>query len=95
MQKLKEQLDAKNFAEAEKTADSILETMGASELAATQDISEETLRKLRHDIGGSFHSVPRQGTGRSEADHGAERKAGAYLGNWFQTRCSFSRRSKA
>jgi hypothetical protein len=62
MQKLKEQLDAMNFAEAEKTADSILKTMGTSTQAtadtstpsAAQSISEETLKKLRHDLGGSF-----------------------------------------
>ena len=35
MQKLKEQLDSQNFAEAEKTADAILETMGLSERAAS------------------------------------------------------------
>jgi hypothetical protein len=42
MQKLKEQLDAKNFAEAEKTADSILKTMGVSAPAAAPAIPQET-----------------------------------------------------
>jgi hypothetical protein len=41
MQKLKEHLDAKNFAEAEKTADSILKTIGASASAAGPVILEE------------------------------------------------------
>jgi hypothetical protein len=54
MQKLKEHLDDKNFEEAEKTADSILATIGASEPAATPAIPEEALKKLRHDVGGSF-----------------------------------------
>jgi hypothetical protein len=40
MQKLQEYLTAKNFEEAEKTADSILETMGISPQAAAQDIPE-------------------------------------------------------
>jgi len=54
MRKLKGHLDAKNFDEAEKTADSILEMIGASAPAAAQDIPEEALKKLRHDVGGSF-----------------------------------------
>ena len=54
MQKLNAYLKAKDFEEAEKTADSILETIGASAPAAAQDIPEEALKKLRHDVGGSF-----------------------------------------
>ena len=44
MQKLKEQLDAMDFAEAEKTADAILKTMGVSTPAAAQG-SENTPRQ--------------------------------------------------
>ena len=54
MQKLKEHLDAKNFEEADKTADSILETIGGSAPAATQGIPVEARKKLVHDLGGSF-----------------------------------------
>ena len=54
MQKLEEHLKAKNFEEAEKTADSILKMMGASAQAAAQDIPEEVRKKLRHDLGSSF-----------------------------------------
>jgi Spy/CpxP family protein refolding chaperone len=54
MQKLKTHLDAKNFVEAEKTADSILEMIGARAPVAAQDIPGEALKKLRHDVGGSF-----------------------------------------
>jgi hypothetical protein len=51
MQKLQEQLKAKNFEEAEKTADSILEMIGVNTQAAAQDIPEETRGKLGHDLG--------------------------------------------
>jgi hypothetical protein len=54
MQKMQEQLKAKNFEEAEKTADSILEMMGESAQAAAQDIPEETRNKLLHTLGSSF-----------------------------------------
>ena len=54
MQKLEEHLKAKNFEEAEKTADSILKMMGVSAQTAGQDIPEEARKKLRHDLGGSF-----------------------------------------
>ena len=62
MQKLKEHLDAMNFAEAEKTADAILVMMGVSTPAtagtsapsATQDITEEVREKLAHNLGSSF-----------------------------------------
>ena len=50
MQKLDEHLKAKNFEEAEMTADSILKTIGAT----TQGIPEEARKKLVHDVGGSF-----------------------------------------
>ena len=54
MQKLDEQLKAKNFEEAEKSADSILKMVGGSAQAAAQDIPEEARKKLRHELGGSF-----------------------------------------
>jgi len=64
MQKLKEHLDAMNFAEADKTADAILKMIGENAPAAAQigasaqapikEISEETLKKLRHEVGGPF-----------------------------------------
>ena len=54
MQKLDEQLKANNFEEAEKTADSILNLIGASTPIAASGIPEELLKRLRHDVGGSF-----------------------------------------
>jgi hypothetical protein len=64
MQKLKGQLDAKSFEEADKTADSILETISpsaqaaarvdGSARAAAQDITEEVREKLAHNLGSSF-----------------------------------------
>jgi hypothetical protein len=54
MQKLQEQLKGKNFEEAEKTADAILEMVGVSAQPAAQDIPEETRGKLVHDLGSSF-----------------------------------------
>ncbi|MFI5460216.1 MAG: hypothetical protein ACHRXM_32770 [Isosphaerales bacterium] len=54
MQKMQEQLKAKNFEEVEKTADSILKMMGIGAPAAAQDLPEEVGKKLRHDLGGSF-----------------------------------------
>jgi hypothetical protein len=64
MQKMQEQIKAKNFDEVEKTADSILKMMGASAPAgardtpktetAAQDITEEVREKLAHNIGCSF-----------------------------------------
>jgi len=64
MQKLKGNLDAKDFDEAEKTADSILETIGArahaaarvgeSAQSAAQPIPVELREKLAHNLGASF-----------------------------------------
>ena len=59
MQKMQEQLKAKNFDEVEKTADSILKMIGTAEAekkpaAAAQDIPEEVRSKLTHNIGSSF-----------------------------------------
>jgi len=60
MQKLQEQMKAKNWEEVEKVADSILQMMGesappsTSAPAAAQDIPEETRGKLVHDLGSSF-----------------------------------------
>ena len=54
MHKLQGHLEAKNFEEAEKTADSILKMMGASARATAQDIPEEVRSKLTHNLGSSF-----------------------------------------
>jgi hypothetical protein len=54
MQQLQEHLKAKNFEEAEKTADSILKLMGPSTPAAAQDIPEEVRSALTHNLGSSF-----------------------------------------
>jgi hypothetical protein len=54
MKKMDNQLKAKNFEEVEKTADSILKLMGVNAPAAAQDIPEEALKRLRHELGGSF-----------------------------------------
>ena len=60
MKQLQECLKTKNFEEAEKTADSILKMVGASEQSptvsthATQDITEELRDKLAHNLGCSF-----------------------------------------
>jgi hypothetical protein len=54
MQQLQEHLKAKNFEEAEKTADSILKLMGASAQPANQHVPEEIRKKLVHDLGSSF-----------------------------------------
>jgi hypothetical protein len=54
MQKLQEEMKAKNFEEVEKTADAILKLIGVSGPAAATDIPDESLKKLRHDVGGSF-----------------------------------------
>ena len=59
MQKMQEQLKAKNFEEVEKTADAILEMMGVSTQSAApthaaQDIPEEVRDKLSHNLGSSF-----------------------------------------
>ena len=49
-----ENLKAKNFEEAEKTADSILKMIGVSAQAPAHDIPEEVRKKLRHELGSSF-----------------------------------------
>ena len=49
MQKLKEHLEAKNFEEVEKSADSLLKMMGVSTPAAAQDTPQEEFKRLRHD----------------------------------------------
>jgi hypothetical protein len=54
MKKLDEQLKAKNFEEAEKTADSILKMMGTDAPAAGRELPKEALKMLRHELGGSF-----------------------------------------
>ena len=54
MRKLKDHLDAHNFEEAEKTADSVLKMMSESAKVATQEVPEETLSKLTHRIGSTF-----------------------------------------
>jgi hypothetical protein len=54
MQKLQEHLKAKNFLEAEKTADSILKMMGQSAQAAAQAIPDEASKDLPHNLGSSF-----------------------------------------
>ena len=54
MQQLEKHLKGKNFEEAEKAADAILKRMGASEQAPTQDVPEETRRKLTHELGSAF-----------------------------------------
>lgn len=54
MKQLQEHLKAKNFEKAEKTADFILEMIGGSAQAASQDIPEEVRSKLTHNLGSSF-----------------------------------------
>ena len=54
MHQLDGQLKAKNFEEAERTADSILKMMGTSAQAPAQDISEEMRTKLVHELGSSY-----------------------------------------
>jgi hypothetical protein len=54
MQQLKERLDAKNYEEAEKTADAILKMMGTSKQAATLEVPEEARKQMRHKIDSSF-----------------------------------------
>jgi Spy/CpxP family protein refolding chaperone len=62
MQKLQERYKAKKFDEVEKMADAVLKLMdtsapttaGVSAASARQDISGESLKRLRHDLGGSF-----------------------------------------
>jgi hypothetical protein len=62
MQKLQTQIKAKDFEEAETTADELLKMVragtpaiaGADAPSATKEVSEEALKKLRHDVGGSF-----------------------------------------
>jgi hypothetical protein len=54
MQKLEGHLKTKNFEEAEKTVESILKMIGASEQAAAQGIPEEARKKLSHELGSSF-----------------------------------------
>jgi len=54
MQKLKEHLDSKNFEEADKTADSILNMIGKNAQAPAADIPVEVREKLAHNIGCSF-----------------------------------------
>jgi hypothetical protein len=62
MHKLKEQMDAKNFEEVEKTADAILKLIGtsASTSAGTSaapsgsGVSEEARRQMRHNIDSNF-----------------------------------------
>jgi hypothetical protein len=57
MKKLQEQLNEKNFTEAEKTADSILKMIGEGASAATQDSSEPTREKER-ETGSSAERKP-------------------------------------
>jgi len=54
MKTLEEHLKAKNFAAAEKTADSILKMIGMSAQTDAQEIPEEVRKKLVHDLGSSF-----------------------------------------
>jgi hypothetical protein len=54
MKTLEGHLKAKNFAEAEKTADSILKMMGPGAPAAMREIPEEVRKRVVHDLGSSF-----------------------------------------
>jgi hypothetical protein len=54
MHQLEVHLKAKNFEEAERTADSILEMTGTNAQAAAQDIPEEARTKLVHELGSSY-----------------------------------------
>ncbi len=54
MQELGSALQAKDFDRAEKAAEAILKLMGDGEPSVTEDVTEETRRKLRHEFGFSF-----------------------------------------
>ena len=47
-------LKAKDFDGAEKVVDTLLKLIGGSEPAASQEVTEETRRKLRHEFGFSY-----------------------------------------
>ncbi len=54
MKKMQEHYKAKNFEEVEKAADAILKLMGVSEPAPGEDGPAEAVKRLRHELGGSF-----------------------------------------
>jgi hypothetical protein len=54
MKKLDKQLKSKAFAEAEKTADGILEKIRNAAAAPTKDIPDQVRMRLRHELGGAF-----------------------------------------
>ncbi len=54
MKQLETHLKAKNFDEAERTADAILKMMGVRAPSAARGVPEEAGSKLRHQLGGPF-----------------------------------------